>query len=392
MIKQRIDQGGRIIRRVDSNGFVRVEGVVARVGIMEYYEDGKVVKEFVPPEVLFNQDSMNSLSGSPVTLQHPPELVNSSNYSKYSQGSVATTRQDGNNLIANLTIVGSEALNAVESGIDELSPGYAVELDETPGEWNGQRYDRKQTWRGYNHQAIVDAARGGRECRLNFDCAIAVIPENNDVAKVKLPNGETVDLSAENAVASIEAAFGTQSARVDSLRGGFLKLVKKHRTDAEGDMPTEESTDEEVTGSVESMIEALNSRISELEAKVDAMTPPANSNDKPEERTDAVDIAMMLSVIENARKLNPSVIHTDGKGKLKSATEIMAEALAENKKFNADKKADAGYVAAFFDIALNDVNDESLRKQRDGFNADAAFNGQSSHQAAFDKKFYEGKA
>lgn len=392
MIKQRIDQGGRIIRRIDSNGFVRVEGVVARVGIMEYYEDGKVVKEFVPPDVLFDAASMDSLSGSPVTLQHPPVLVNSSNYKEYQQGSVAGTRQDGNNLIANLTIVGSDAINAVESGIDELSPGYAVELDETPGEWNGQRYDRKQTRRFYNHQAIVDAARGGRECRLNFDCAIAVIPENNDVAKVKLPNGETVDLSAENAVASIEAAFGTQSARVDSLRGGFLKLVKKHRTDAEGDMPNEESTDEEVTGSVEAMIEKLNGRISELEAKVDAMTPPANADKEPEERADSVDIGAMLSVIENARKLNAAVTHTDAKGKLKSATEIMAEALAENKKFNADKKGDAGYVAAFFDIALNDANDEALRKQRDGFNADAVFNGQTSHQAAFDKKFYEGKA
>lgn len=391
MIKQRIDQGGRIIRRIDSNGFVRVEGVVARVGIMEYFEDGKVVREFVPPEALFNQDSMDSLSGSPVTLQHPPELVNSANYAQYSQGSVATTRQDGNNLIANLTIVGSEAINAVESGIDELSPGYAVELDETPGEWNGQRYDRKQTRRFYNHQAIVDAARGGRECRLNFDCAIAVIPENNDVAKVKLPNGETVDLSAENAAASIEAAFGTQGARVDSLRGGFLKLVKKHRTDAEGDMPNEESTDEEVTGSVEAMIEKLNGRISELEAKVDAMTPPATTSET-EERTDSVDIGAMLSVIENARKLNAAVTHTDSKGKLKSATEIMADALAENKKFNADKKGDAGYVAAFFDIALNDANDEALRKQRDGFNADGVFNGQTSHQAAFDKKFYEGKA
>lgn len=401
MINQRIDRGGKIISRLDENGYARIEGVVARVGVMQYMEGGKVVREFVPEEVLFNQDSMNSLTGSPLSLHHPPELVNGSNFKNYMQGSVTSVRRDGDNLIANHAIVGSEALNAVESGIDGLSPGYAVELDNTPGVWNGQHYDRKQTMRRYNHVALTDMARGGKECRLNFDCAIAVLPENSDVAKVKLPNGDSVDVGDASIAKSINDAFTAQGKRFDSLTGKVkttITAVKKFRADAEIEELPADPTDEQVEVAVDNvaeMLESLSEQVETLQAQVDEMkeddSDPENdgaNSSNEETRTDS--ISQMLTTIENAKKLKPELTHLDSIGKVKTGRDIMVEALmAAKKDFRADGKSDV-YIAARFDAAIDGLNEDSLRQQRQ-FNTDSASPGSSS-QKTFNDKFYAGKA
>lgn len=47
--------------------------------------------------------------------------------------------------------------------------GYNLELDETPGEWNGQPYDAVQHNIRVNHLALVQEARAGEKARLNID-------------------------------------------------------------------------------------------------------------------------------------------------------------------------------------------------------------------------------
>lgn len=418
MIKQRFDNGGRLFNRTDENGYIRAEGVVARVGVMEYMEpDGSIIRELVTPECLFDPVSMSTLSGVPVTLHHPPVLVGPDNYSQYSQGSVnGLPRRDGNNLVADFTIVGKPAINAVQSGIDELSPGYGVELDETPGVWEGQHYDRKQTRRFYNHQAIVDAARGGSVCRLNFDCAIAVKPEINDVAKVKLPNGETVDVGDANVAKLLNDSIGAQTKRFDSLKSKVkttFKAVKKaSRNDADDVVLPEDPTDAELETAVEAtgeMATTLADQVETLQATVDELTEAvaaAPSDDTTEEvntdeegseeddgekRTDAV--SKMLNVIESAKKLKPAITHLDSRGKVKPARAIMVEALMEAKQgFNADGKTDA-YILGRFDAAVANIKNNKLRESRSGFNADAKpLNEVAGSQQNYNAKFYAGKA
>jgi uncharacterized protein len=83
----RIDKGGRITSKIDENGYLRIDGVVAHVGILEYMDDdGTIIREFVPEETLFDEESLKSLAGAPVTLQHPPVMVTPSNYKQYSHG------------------------------------------------------------------------------------------------------------------------------------------------------------------------------------------------------------------------------------------------------------------------------------------------------------------
>ena len=56
-----------------------------------------------------------------------------------------------------------------KSGFKELSLGYNLDLDETPGVWQGEHYDAIQRNIRINHLALVREARAGDQARLNVD-------------------------------------------------------------------------------------------------------------------------------------------------------------------------------------------------------------------------------
>lgn len=414
----RIDRGGRITSKVDENGYLRIDGVVAHVGILEYMEDdGTIIREFVPEETLFDEESLKSLAGAPVTLQHPPEMVTPSNYKEYSQGSVnGMPRRDGDNLVASMLVIGNEALHAVEyDGVSELSPGYSVDLDETPGEWQGQKYDRVQRNRRYNHQAIVDAARGGSVCSLRFDGANVPNNEDNSMTQIKLPGGGTVEVADAATAATINAALAKQGKRLDSTKGQLKKLVKaiapKLKLDADTVMTEsdDENKDEVVevdVPAVENAVTSVASAIDNLQAQLDELAAAAGATDShvmedgmdsdPEKNSEvkADAISKMLTIIENAKKLKPGISHLDGE-RVKTAREIQVEALMSARTgFNADGKSDE-YIGARFDAAVEGLKTrtDSLRTQRQGLNLDGMINSrEESGQAAYNAKFYAGKA
>jgi Uncharacterized protein conserved in bacteria len=420
----RIDKGGRITSKVDENGYLRIDGVVAHVGILEYMDDdGTVIREFVPEETLFDEESLKSLAGAPVTLQHPPEMVTPSNYKQYSQGSVnGMPKRDGDNLVASMLVIGNEALHAIEyDGVSELSPGYSVDLDETPGEWQGQKYGRVQRNRRYNHQAIVDAARGGSVCSLRFDGANVPNNEDKSMTQIKLPGGGTVEVADAATAATINAAIAKQGKRLDSTKGQLKNLVKaiapKLKLDADTVMTEsdDENKDEAVAVDVPAVEEAVTSvseAVDNLQAQLDELADAVNSGvdteamstdseeDKTDEDTDTDpemktdSLSKMLRIIDAAKKLKPGISHMDGK-RVKSAREIQVEALIAAKSgFNADGKSDA-YINGRFDAAVEGLKTrtDSLRTQRQGLNLDGMVNSpEESGQAAYNAKFYAGKA
>lgn len=418
----RIDKGGRITSKVDENGYLRIDGVVAHVGILEYMDDdGSVIREFVPEETLFDPASLESLAGAPVTLQHPPEMVTPSNYKEYSQGSVnGMPKRDGDNLVASMLVIGNEALHAVEyDGVSELSPGYSVDLDETPGEWQGQKYDRVQRNRRYNHQAIVDAARGGSVCSLRFDGANVPNNEDKSMTQIKLPGGGTVEVADAATAATINAAIAKQGKRLDSTKGQLKKLVKaiapKLKLDADDIVKDadDENKDEVVevdVPAVENAVTSVSEAVDNLQAQLDELADAVNAgadtsmdadpednqdadpDADPEQKTDA--LSKMLRIIDAAKKLKPEISHMDGK-RVKTARELQVEALIAAKSgFNADGKSDA-YISGRFDAAVDGLKNrtDSLRTQRQGLNLDGMVNSrEESGQAAYNAKFYAGKA
>lgn len=420
----RIDRGGRITSKIDDNGYLRIDGVVAHVGILEYMDDdGTVIREFVPEETLFDEASLQSLAGAPVTLQHPPVMVTPTNYSQYSQGSVnGMPRRDGDNLIASMLVIGNEALHAVEyDGVSELSPGYSVDLDETPGEWQGQKYDRVQRNRRYNHQAIVDAARGGSVCSLRFDGANVPNNEDNSMTQIKLPGGGTVEVADAATAATINAALVTYGKRLDSTKGQLKKLVKaiapKLKLDADDIVKDaeDENKDEVVevdVPAVENAVSSVAEAVDNLQAQLDELADAVNAGDTPDTSMDEDDqektdedtdtdpemktdsLSKMLRIIDAAKKLKPGIGHMDGK-RVKSARDIQVEALIAAKPgFNADGKSNA-YIEARFDAAVEGLKNrtDSLRTQRQGLNLDGMVNAPAdSGQAAYNAKFYAGKA
>lgn len=162
--------------RVDeSTGWWRIEGTAALEGVLKY----PAGNEFVPAATL--AASAPSIVGMPVIVRHPSngKLLDVKNTRDYQGGSVTAARMDGGKLRVELLLTDERAIAAVQAGVDELSPGYDVAVENTPGEFNGERYDSVQVSRKYNHLALVDRARGGREARLDEATKMATVKIND---------------------------------------------------------------------------------------------------------------------------------------------------------------------------------------------------------------------
>lgn len=159
------------VKKTDE-GYLIGEAPVAKVGVMTYLmADGTVVREFVPPETLFDSESMNSFKMKPMTDDHPyDKKVNADNAYYRSIGMTGeTVKQDGDYLVCSMTIIDGSVVSKVSDGKQELSPGYTCELVMQKGDWNGIEFDAIQLSRKYNHLAVVDNARGGTDIRMQLD-------------------------------------------------------------------------------------------------------------------------------------------------------------------------------------------------------------------------------
>jgi hypothetical protein len=156
----------------NDSGFLCGMAPVAKVGIMTYkMSDGSTIRQFVPPETLFNPDSMATLKMKPMTDTHPPERkvsVSNASYRQIGMTGETVTKVD-DRLEVSLIVTDAEAIAAIEAGRQELSPGYETEVVFKAGQYNGANYDAIQASRKYNHLAIVDEARGGADLRLQMD-------------------------------------------------------------------------------------------------------------------------------------------------------------------------------------------------------------------------------
>ena len=106
--------------------------------------------------------------GKPIILTHSAGVVNKDNVEDEIVGTILSPGyRDGDAVRAELVIHGTDSVR--RSGLRELSLGYNLTLDETPGEWRGQPYDAVQRDIEVNHLALVASARAGPSARLNID-------------------------------------------------------------------------------------------------------------------------------------------------------------------------------------------------------------------------------
>jgi len=153
-----------------STGWMTVTGTAALVGVLEYSHGN----ELVPAETLADT---SGLVGLPVTIQHRKDgtLLDVDTTRTDQVGTVIEAHFDGNRLRVKLRLTDREGIEALQSGTHELSPGYDTEIERRPGNLDGKAYVAVQTKRRYNHIALVDRARGGREARVDSKMATVSI-------------------------------------------------------------------------------------------------------------------------------------------------------------------------------------------------------------------------
>lgn len=178
----RYDQGEIIgSTEISDEGFLKTDAVVTRLGIFTYKNgDGSLRKELRHPDDVLRLASLNSMKMIPITNDHPAErLVDATTAKQLQVGYTGENiRPDGKFIISPIVITDSVAVEAVRNGKDSLSLGYSVDLIKEDGEYDGQRYDYRQTNVRYNHLAIVDRARAGSEVRINMDSEDAICVED----------------------------------------------------------------------------------------------------------------------------------------------------------------------------------------------------------------------
>ena len=150
-------------------GYLRDRPVLTRTGIFEYTNnDGSTRRELRLPEEVFDPESLASYKSKPIIITHDAGLIDKSNVHENSVGTILSEGYRSDDAVrAEIVIHDTDAMK--ESDLKELSLGYNLDLDETPGEWNGQKYDAIQRNIRINHLALVREARAGDRARLNID-------------------------------------------------------------------------------------------------------------------------------------------------------------------------------------------------------------------------------
>uniref|UniRef100_A0A6M3M0K4 DUF2213 domain-containing protein n=1 Tax=viral metagenome TaxID=1070528 RepID=A0A6M3M0K4_9ZZZZ len=180
--EERFDRGTLSKVERTREGFIKAQARWAKAGILRYPNaDGSIRRELVEPGLLADQASLDSYTNKPVTLGHPQEggrliLLTPENVRRWTRGSVGDdVTFDGQYQCGKLTITDGETIRAIESGVRELSPGYKVSIDPTPGTHPiFGPYDARQVRREGNHIAITPAARGGSDLQLRADSRFAL--------------------------------------------------------------------------------------------------------------------------------------------------------------------------------------------------------------------------
>lgn len=143
--------------------------IVTTCGVFEYKnDDGSIRRELRLPEDVFAEDSLASYEGKPIIITHNSGKVTKNNVAKEQIGTIISKgMRDGNNVRAKIVIHNTDEM--MQSGFRELSLGYSLVTDDTPGIWQGQPYDCIQHNIEINHLALVQEARAGGSARLNID-------------------------------------------------------------------------------------------------------------------------------------------------------------------------------------------------------------------------------
>ena len=349
-----IDNKSYSQREFTGNGYLTSAANASRVGLQDYYASElgiagvpptTIVKVLRSEEEVFKEDSLKSFYGVPITVDHPPEQVNSHNNSKYECGTVMTEgRKNGDYVEIDLIIKDADAIEKLQSGKEELSVGYATIYEDILVE-DGKlktheskfgEYHARQTDITVNHVSLVQAGRAGQSVRV-FDEKT----NGENMETITLDSGTTVDITAENGK-HIVAEINGKNKQIKSLNDSVIQ--KDSKIKELKDLSVNKDAELSKT---QAALDAEKEKVKEIEGKVS----DAAINSKVKEIT---------NVIKDCRKIAGDTFDSESC----NPVELKKAALvAFNSSIALDGKSDE-YVNARFEIAVEDHNGKEKESEK----------------------------
>lgn len=210
-------------------GFVHITDVpIARVGVFPYLKaDSSIEMEAKLPDELLSDSTVSSADSKPVTNDHPTELVNQQNASKYMKGFTADNAHvDNDTLKVDMTITDADLISEINKGKQELSIGFETEIVPEKGEYKGVAYDSVQRNIQINHVAVVEHGRAGHSVRLIGDSAEMVEQDNvhkkgqsMETTKVRLDGADvTVATGDADKIIKLDEENSEKKRQIDDLK------------------------------------------------------------------------------------------------------------------------------------------------------------------------------
>ena len=248
-------------------GYLKDRPILTSTGIFEYTNsDGSVRRELRLPEDVFDPESLASYKGKPIIITHDAGMVTKDNVHKFQIGTILTEGyRSGEDVRAEIVIHNTDAMK--DCGLKELSLGYSLDLDETPGVWNGQHYDAIQRNIRINHLALVREARAGDQARLNIDGRDSENTLKGGKVMKKSPKNARADgvLTPEELQKAIEEYKARRAAKPAATTDGD-EPVKEGTPATE---PTAPTTDGEGTAPAAQENPTVEDQVAEIKANRD---------------------------------------------------------------------------------------------------------------------------
>lgn len=254
-----------------SEGFIRDAPIVGRTGILHYINaDGSDRYEYRPPEEAFDEESLASLMGKPITVGHKA-MVTAKNAGVVGPiGTVLTAgRQDGDAIRADIVIYD------LPTAARELSCGYTLDLDETPGTTpEGEHYDAVQRHIRYNHVAVVPKGRAGI-ARLNMDGDEVFEKERKEIMeKIRIDTGLEYEAAPEvkNYVEKLTAQLKDARADLDKMQAKYDAAAADLKKEQDEHAADKKAHEDGFSAAVRSRVALLTEAAKHKIEKADEMT------------------------------------------------------------------------------------------------------------------------
>lgn len=345
-------------------GFLVCVGVpIARTGEMVYGDDevpltgdeNGEVKITRDENEVFNKKTMASFEGKPITITHPKEFVTPENWSRLAKGIIQNVRrgegENKNDLLADLLVTDSVAIDLIRNGLREVSCGYEANyVQDEDGKG-------KQTRIVGNHLALVDQGRAGSSYAINDhkrkgsdkmkfadkiksifakaqDEAMKVAQDEASAEKKEDKKDDSKDALKEESPSL--SVYDELKKMCDSFQSKLAELAPKSKDEKKEEKKDEAKDAEEVAASLEDRLKALEVSVAKLlerESKEDSVS--LDEDKKEDEAKDSDESEELESEDEDFEE---STMTGDSKSRL----EILAPGMnadVKDAKVKALKKA-----------------------------------------------------